>query len=189
MTTRKRKTKTRSAILTAAVALFYEKGYQLTTVQEITNAAKVAKGTFFNHFPTKESILHALAEERLMGLAQYREEDITSSSYDLLPRIRASLLFLLKDYDIHPALTAQIWKQVAENDGILFDHWKLVLEEAELELTSVQVDVFAHIINSHIAYGMYIFKNEPTRIGLVKKVMTLVETSFEAFHIEGDLFP
>lgn len=180
MTTMQRKTKTRSAILTAAVALFYEKGFQLTTVQEITNAAKVAKGTFFNHFPTKESILDALAEERLMGLAQYQEEEVTSSTYDLLPRIRASLLFLLKDYDIHPALTAQIWKQVAENDGILFDHWKLLLEEAELELTTLQVDVFAHIINSHIAYGMYIFKNEPTRIGLVKKVMTLVETSFEA---------
>lgn len=47
MTIIQKKSRTRTAILTAAVTLFYEKGFQSTTVQEITTKAKVAKGTFF----------------------------------------------------------------------------------------------------------------------------------------------
>lgn len=117
MTIIQKKSRTRTAILAAAVTLFYEKGFQSTTVQEITTKAKVAKGTFFNHFPTKESVLHALAEERLTDLPQFRAT-IPAHSFSILSQIRATFLFLLKDYDIHPALTAQIWKQVAENAPI-----------------------------------------------------------------------
>ena len=45
------------ALYVAAVALFEEKGYDAVTVAEITRAAGVAKGTFFNHFPSKADIL------------------------------------------------------------------------------------------------------------------------------------
>ncbi|MBM7838299.1 NADH dehydrogenase [Alkalihalobacillus xiaoxiensis] len=179
MTIIQKKSRTRTAILAAAVTLFYEKGFQSTTVQEITTKAKVAKGTFFNHFPTKESVLHALAEERLTDLPQFRAT-IPAHSFSILSQIRATFLFLLKDYDIHPALTAQIWKQVAENAPILLEHWTLLLREAELELSREQTIHFSHIVNSHMAYTMHAFKNEPTRLGLVKKVMALIETSFEA---------
>jgi AcrR family transcriptional regulator len=39
------------------MARFREQGYDATSVSELTRAAGVAKGTFFNHFPTKEHIL------------------------------------------------------------------------------------------------------------------------------------
>ena len=45
--------------------LFAERGYTNTPVEEITEAADVAKGTFFNYFPTKEAILQTLAERQL----------------------------------------------------------------------------------------------------------------------------
>ena len=56
----KRDTKKREvfeALYAAAIALFEEKGYDTVTVAEITRAAGVAKGTFFNHFPSKADIL------------------------------------------------------------------------------------------------------------------------------------
>jgi TetR/AcrR family transcriptional regulator, cholesterol catabolism regulator len=47
----------------AALELFREKGYEAATVEEIAERADVAKGTFFNHFPRKDALLAALAED------------------------------------------------------------------------------------------------------------------------------
>jgi AcrR family transcriptional regulator len=54
----------------AALRLFREHGYDATTVEKITEAADVAKSTFFNYFETKEAILPALAEWRLQRLEE-----------------------------------------------------------------------------------------------------------------------
>jgi AcrR family transcriptional regulator len=44
--------------------LFKEKGFENTTVDEITKEAGIAKGTFFNYFPTKESLLLYFGEKK-----------------------------------------------------------------------------------------------------------------------------
>jgi AcrR family transcriptional regulator len=59
----RKKEETRRRITRAALGLFHEKGFDATTVDEITERADVAKGTFFNYFPRKESVLEALSEE------------------------------------------------------------------------------------------------------------------------------
>lgn len=53
----RRKAEDRARIYRVALALIHEKGYEATTVRDITAAAGVALGTFFNHFPTKEHLL------------------------------------------------------------------------------------------------------------------------------------
>ena len=56
----RKKLETRQALLEAAAALFHEQGYDETTVEAITEQADVAKGTFFNYFPSKEDLLGEL---------------------------------------------------------------------------------------------------------------------------------
>jgi TetR/AcrR family transcriptional regulator, cholesterol catabolism regulator len=58
----RKKREARRRIYEAAFALFLEKGYDATTVEEIAERADVAKGTVFNYFPRKTSFLAALAE-------------------------------------------------------------------------------------------------------------------------------
>lgn len=53
--------RTRLSLLEAAVAVFAERGVDATTIQDITQAARVAAGTFYNHFKSKEELLSALA--------------------------------------------------------------------------------------------------------------------------------
>ena len=59
----RKKEETKRKIFDAAVKLFTDKGFEATTVDEIAEAADVAKGTFFNYFPRKEAIVHFLFEE------------------------------------------------------------------------------------------------------------------------------
>jgi AcrR family transcriptional regulator len=48
--------------MNSARLLFLEQGVAATTVEQITNRAKVAKGTFYLYFTSKEDVLVALGE-------------------------------------------------------------------------------------------------------------------------------
>jgi AcrR family transcriptional regulator len=56
---------TRKAIIDCALALFGEKGYAATSVQEITDAAGVTKGAFYHHFDSKQDVLRLIHDEFL----------------------------------------------------------------------------------------------------------------------------
>jgi AcrR family transcriptional regulator len=58
----RRSAETREKLFRAALRLFSEHGFVATTVEDITEAADVGKGTFFNYFPSKEHILAHLGE-------------------------------------------------------------------------------------------------------------------------------
>lgn len=66
----RKKDETRHRIFHAAVDLFRARGFEHTTVDDITEKADVAKGTFFNYFPRKEAVLRYLTEERLMAIEE-----------------------------------------------------------------------------------------------------------------------
>lgn len=65
---RKRR-ETRARISSAALALFLEKGFEATTVDEIAAAADVSKRSFFDYFPTKEEVISAWQDEFGQALA------------------------------------------------------------------------------------------------------------------------
>ena len=58
----KRPDERRADIMRAAVEAFTEKGLENATVEDITKAAGVAKGTFYLYFVSKEHLLAALRE-------------------------------------------------------------------------------------------------------------------------------
>ncbi len=61
----RKKAETKTKIFTVALQLFLQQGYANTTVEQITEASDVAKGTFFNYFPTKDALLFYLGEQRV----------------------------------------------------------------------------------------------------------------------------
>ncbi|MCG2721283.1 MAG: TetR family transcriptional regulator [Thermodesulfovibrionales bacterium] len=58
----------RTLILDAAMKTFVKRGYSDTRVSEIAAEAKVAEGTLYNYFPSKEEILLALFDEKWGGI-------------------------------------------------------------------------------------------------------------------------
>jgi AcrR family transcriptional regulator len=72
----RRRLKTRTALVAAARALFAERPAQEVSITDITDAADLAKGSFYNHFPDKDS----LAEELLVSIRQHVESLVTQSN-------------------------------------------------------------------------------------------------------------
>ena len=54
----------RGELLAAAERLFYTKGYEKTSVQDILDASNCSKGGFYHHFESKLSVLEAICEMR-----------------------------------------------------------------------------------------------------------------------------
>ena len=54
---------TRRALIASALELFGSKGYEATSVQEITDGAGVTKGAFYHHFESKEDLLRLIHDE------------------------------------------------------------------------------------------------------------------------------
>ncbi len=54
---------TRQALLLAARKLFGEHGYAATSLEEITNAAKVTKGALYHHYAGKQELFGAVYEQ------------------------------------------------------------------------------------------------------------------------------
>ena len=61
----RRAAETRIRLFRCALHLFSERGFQNVTVEDITEAADVGKGTFFNYFETKDHVLGVMAEIQL----------------------------------------------------------------------------------------------------------------------------
>jgi AcrR family transcriptional regulator len=61
----RRSSQIRERLFRAALDLFAQRGFADTTVEDITNAADLGKGTFFNYFPSKDHLLLAFAEMQL----------------------------------------------------------------------------------------------------------------------------
>ncbi len=70
----RRKEETRQKLFDAALALMQEKPFDQITVEEITERADVAKGTFFSYFPTKEHLLIAYTQEMVEDVYAFLEQ-------------------------------------------------------------------------------------------------------------------
>lgn len=78
----------KSRIVSAAWQLFYEKGYNGTTVDEIIELSGTSKGSFYYYFDTKDELLNTLSlvlDEYYEELDHEMEEDM--NSFDKLMHI------------------------------------------------------------------------------------------------------
>jgi AcrR family transcriptional regulator len=66
----RRAAETRLKLFRCALQLFAERGFTGVTVEDITEAADVGKGTFFNYFESKDHVLGVMAEIQLGKVAE-----------------------------------------------------------------------------------------------------------------------
>lgn len=106
----RKKEATKQRIFEAALALFHQKGFDSTTIDDISERADVAKGTFFNYFPRKESVVEFLADEWM----RRAEAAATQPGRPALERIRELYQVLARAHESQPGLSRAIMHAAVE---------------------------------------------------------------------------
>ena len=93
----RKRSSTKSKIVKAAWTLFYKNGYDQTTVEDIINASKTSKGTFYHYFKGKEALLNSLSDlfdEKYEELANVIDPKL--SAYDKLLFLNHELFYMIE---------------------------------------------------------------------------------------------
>ncbi len=110
--------KTKRKIFETAMQLFADKGYEATSIEEITATVGVAKGTLYYHFSSKEEIFNFLVEEgmKLLKNSIQIKTDRVSSYID---KIRAIILIqikvIVKYESLITIILSQMWGKEERN--------------------------------------------------------------------------
>lgn len=110
--------KTKRKIFETSMKLFAEKGYDATSIEEITATVGVAKGTLYYHFSSKEEIFNFLIEEGMKLLQN--SIDIKTAKYDnYIDKLKAIILIqikiVMKYEDLITILLSQFWGNETRN--------------------------------------------------------------------------
>jgi AcrR family transcriptional regulator len=84
-----KKQRQRQEIIDAAVALFQERGYDETRVQDILDRAEISLGTFYNYFDGKAAVLDGFAAGLLDAYADFARQELGAKDQSVAARIRA----------------------------------------------------------------------------------------------------
>ena len=92
-----KKSNTKSRIVEAAWALFYEEGYDATTVEDIVSRSGTSKGSFYHYFEGKDALLGSLSylfDAKYEELAE--EIDGSENALELLLRLNRELFDMIE---------------------------------------------------------------------------------------------
>jgi AcrR family transcriptional regulator len=126
----------RERLFRSSLKLFAQKGFEQTTVEDITNAADVGKGTFFNYFPSKDHILVAYGEMQ-MGRLRQAVEDARHTNLPLPEFLRNLTTRMNAEPAGNPALTRVLLLSYISNGSV---------RQSMLEMQERKLDLIGELI-------------------------------------------
>ena len=136
----KQKRNTKGKIIAAAWELFYEQGYEDTTVEEIIERSGTSKGSFYHYFDGKDALLSSLSyllDEEYARLQQ--ELDPGMDAWDKLLHLNRAL-FAMIDSRISMELLARLLssqlitkgnKHLLDHDRLYFKYLRQIVREGQ----------------------------------------------------------
>jgi len=90
----RKKEKNRNDIIECAVSLFKEKGFAETTIDEILDKANISRGTLYNYFPDKESILVGYFQNKIARASQELSADMQTADQNIREQLDILIDFM-----------------------------------------------------------------------------------------------
>lgn len=175
--------KTKRKIFETSMSLFAQKGYEATSIEEITSVVGVAKGTLYYHFSSKEEIFNFLVEEG-MNLLKNSISIKTSKLDNVVDKLKAIILIqikiMIKYEDFITILLSQIWGQEPRNiacKNYVFDYINIIENIIDSGIKNGEL----HNVDSQVlASSIFGF----TCSSLLYKIKTQKELDIQALYSE-----
>jgi len=159
-------TRARNAIITAAVALFREKGYQSTNMMHIAERAHIGKGTIYQYFKGKEDLFFECAENIFDDIG--KDDASIRDETDGLKRLWNRGIALTRNTrHIFDMLNLARGSSIRENtaykakfEQIMHNFVEPIRADVETAITQGQIrpmdpTLLAHLLIGAIEYGLY----------------------------------
>ena len=124
--------KTKRKIFETSMSLFAKKGYDSTSIEEITSVVGVAKGTLYYHFSSKEEIFNFLVEEGMNLLKKSIKIKIFPET-TAIGKLKAIILIQIKIIVKYEDFITIVLSQMLGKDSksltiqnYLFDYLKII---------------------------------------------------------------
>jgi AcrR family transcriptional regulator len=90
----RQKQKTRNALVKATLSVMARKGTEAATIADITEAADVGFGSFYNHFASKDEVLSVVTDQLLDSIGKCIDDTVKETSGPLEALATAFRLFI-----------------------------------------------------------------------------------------------
>ena len=137
---RKSTRNTRGRIISAAWKLFYEQGYENTTVEDIVFESETSKGSFYHYFEGKDALLGTLAyvfDEKYEELMKVMPPDMPAMeklrylNHELFATIESSVSLDLLTRLLSTQLLARGEKHLLDRDRTYFRLLRRIISEGQ----------------------------------------------------------
>ncbi|NLC88113.1 MAG: TetR/AcrR family transcriptional regulator [Clostridiaceae bacterium] len=129
--------KTKRKIFETSMKLFAEKGYDATSIEEITATVGVAKGTLYYHFSSKEEIFQFLVEEGvklLKNSIEIKTDKLTNSLDKIKAIVLIEIKILVKYQNFITIILSEIWGNSSRSkmcQNYVFEYIQMIQEIVE----------------------------------------------------------
>jgi len=160
-------------IIQAAIEVFREKGIEKTKVSDIVKAAGIAQGTFYLYFPSRLSVMPAIAKNMVERIIATLDEGISSHKpfEQQLEEVVEMVFLITKDYG---DIVALIYAGIAQTEHL--KEWE--------NIYAPYYDWMSHLLLSGQQQGMIRDSIDPTRSA--KLMIGLIESAAEQIYLFDD---
>ena len=138
----KKSANTKGKIISAAWQLFYDQGYEQTTIDEIVEASHTSKGSFYHYFEGKDALLGTLSyvfdekyaelEPRLAGIGN-RMEQLLFLNRELFSMIENSISLELLARLLSSQLTTRGEKYLLDRNRYYYRLLRRIFQEGQAD--------------------------------------------------------
>lgn len=168
--------KTKHELLKIAYRMFLSKGYENTSIDEIIEEAKIAKGTYYYHFKSKEQMLEEVIQ-MMIDEYEMKANEILNSDLDLPKKMIGIISAFRPNKD-----EFQIVDTLNRQDNLIM-HNKINRQVIERV-----VPMLSKIVEEGVQLGLLKCENVPERIRIIMIISSQLFDDMEYSNTDVDVF-
>lgn len=150
----------KDAILNTAQQLFFERGYEETSIQDILDALGISKGGFYHYFDSKGALLEEICRRRSAQDIEQLRTELYSGKFSPAQKLDLLLGATQTFNRADPAYAALVLKISYRDEDV---HFRDQMRSFMLERLRPMVD---EVLQEGMASGQFFFRN-PGQLGRI----------------------